>query len=510
MGKTHSRPNSEREPLRAARQITFPVRLTCPSRPSLNRSFEASVVYHVDTVLLDVLKQIEAVLALQHSEPAVRISAVSGFLKQRIALSQSNKQRLRMLQYRSITSYAEKAIRSQGVHCELEMDSVPAAASSGRLPLRTIASPNTTSPGRGRGAACKSQSASKPLQTANPRRSRASVKAFQKRMASLTVSGDAAYGFYDEVLADLDQRDAVRVSSTSKIDGGVEGQSWGGLSWRLRGVLLDWFLDLEHDLGLHSETVLAAVHYLDLYLSRRTISRHSLQLLGVTCAMLASKTYEVIPQPMSEWLYLSHDQYSRREMVQQERQLLAAIQWAVFQATPCNYAQPWLHILSLSPHSKSAHSAPTITSSHRMITDFVLRAAALTAHYLRTPSRVVAAAAIALSFLYLRRPDDPQSGRPVDGGESAPFRRWTASEQAPQLELLAAASGLDLRGEAVRATMEVAHDRVCQMVAARHDEPCSLFKAFTDSVAVEKRYGPRCAHLLDDLDIRHTLRPLRL
>lgn len=372
----------------------------------------------------------------------------------------------------------------------------------------------------------------------------------RRRLERLSCSTDSAYCHLDSMMGDLGQREQTRLRGmsghieqhqmakgqghSSSSSSGSGQAVWGGLTWRMREVLLDWFFDLERDLALHDETVFAAIHYLDLYLSRRTMRRRELQLLGVTCSMLASKTYEIIPQPMSEWLYLSHDQYARHQMVALERQLLDNIEWAVFQTTPCCYTLPWLQLLGLDKNTKDTKHTQTQSKLHgpsyRFVVDLAVRAAAMTMDYLHTPTSTVAAAAIALSFVYLRRHDDGHGNANGKGhvlGEStestlnrprAPsppqptsWRTASRADQAEPMAMLAAVSKLDLQGDAVAAMMAAMDQRICRLIADGDGDPavCALYKLFTDRVAVEKRYGPQCTDLLA-LHIPKRRRPLKL
>jgi len=492
MGKSSSRPQSERECSGTGSRLQLPVHLTCSSRPALNESMEVSVLYSADTVLYDVLKEIEDQIASKADGRGHRltIAGVSkrSFLRRSIALKELKENgTLRSLQNRSITNYSEKAIRSQGVHIEVEMD---------RMPLRTIQSPAAPKKlGSESGGAPKVDGA----------------KEVGRRLLELSESADSAYSHFLGVMVDSERREQRLLSA---VKGKASGRGYGGgLTWRMRSVLLDWFFDLQTDLKLHDETVFAAIHYLDLFLSRHSIGRRELQLLGVTATMIASKTYEIIPQPMSEWLYLSHDQYSRKQMVSLERQLLSSIEWAVFQVTPCCYVLPWLEIMGIGQHSP-----------HRFVIDLAVRAATMNTAYLEHPVSTTTAAAIALSFVYLRSDDGPrgeseQSRRNRVGAaknrEGVPSQKGaesaTTKTEQQQLAVLAAASRLDLRGKAVSAAMAAIDDRVCVLIKQGTEDPAvsALFKLFTDPAEIEKKYGPHGVDLLE-LNIPGRRRPLAL
>jgi len=538
MGKAQSRPQHDREPLREGHEITFPVNVECTSKPSLNRRFEVTVRYSVETVLYDVLKQIERRITSSKQQPSdrgkLKISAVTkrSFLRHRIDLNDSkdNKTRLRALQYRSITSYSEKAIRREGVHCEVQME---------RAPLRAIRSANG---GPNVSKSSKSRPLSSSSSSSNPNKPNRSgsgsttkhQEALRKRLETLKKTEESAYGLFDEIQNAHDQRDRDRLEMLRQKEtrDGVkvafkEGDlrrdndsAWGGLPWRLRDVLLDWFFDLQSDLNLHDETIFAALQYIDLHLVRRQMKQLDLQLLGVTACCLASKTYEIIPQPMSEWLYLSHDQYRREQMISLERQLLKSINWTVFQVTPICYVMPWLHVMGLDhgrttksankSHSKNKENACSEPEdeylSQRVLIHFLIRAGAMTSAYLSNAASVVAAAAITLSFVYLRRDEGDQSKRnnmniPKTKPSEHKWTMSTATKQAPLIAMLAAASKLDLRGNAVSKMMDAIHERVCRLLMEKTKDASisALYKSCTaGNDDIEKRFGPRAR----SLDIR--------
>ena len=73
----------------------------------------------------------------------------------------------------------------------------------------------------------------------------------------------------------------------------------------MRTILIDWMIELQENFELYHETLYLSVKLVDLYLSRKTISRENLQLLGATAMLIASK-FEVITDALSiRSLYIS-------------------------------------------------------------------------------------------------------------------------------------------------------------------------------------------------------------
>jgi cyclin A len=56
----------------------------------------------------------------------------------------------------------------------------------------------------------------------------------------------------------------------------------------MRGVLVDWLVEVAEEYKLVSDTLYFAVSYIDRFLSLNDLSRQKLQLLGVSSMLIAS------------------------------------------------------------------------------------------------------------------------------------------------------------------------------------------------------------------------------
>ena len=57
----------------------------------------------------------------------------------------------------------------------------------------------------------------------------------------------------------------------------------------MRGILIDWLVEVAEEYRLEAETLYLAVNYIDRFLSHVPVNRSKLQLVGVTCMLVASK-----------------------------------------------------------------------------------------------------------------------------------------------------------------------------------------------------------------------------
>eukprot|EP01052_Picozoa_sp_SAG31_P014463 SAG31_NODE_900_length_11140_cov_3.806086_3_plen_67_part_00 len=56
----------------------------------------------------------------------------------------------------------------------------------------------------------------------------------------------------------------------------------------MRGILVDWLVEVAEEYKLHTETLFLSVNYIDRYLSRNNVERGKLQLVGITAMLIAS------------------------------------------------------------------------------------------------------------------------------------------------------------------------------------------------------------------------------
>lgn len=64
---------------------------------------------------------------------------------------------------------------------------------------------------------------------------------------------------------------------------------------------------------------------MDRYLEKEQVSKLSLQLVGVTAALIASKYEEIYPPEIKDFSYITDNAYSREDIIRMEQKMLAAL-----------------------------------------------------------------------------------------------------------------------------------------------------------------------------------------
>lgn len=89
----------------------------------------------------------------------------------------------------------------------------------------------------------------------------------------------------------------------------------------MRSILVDWLVEVAQEYKLVSETLFLAVNYIDRFLSCEVAPRRKLQLVGITCMLVAAKYEEIYAPQIEDFCYITDNTYSREEVLAMEQQV---------------------------------------------------------------------------------------------------------------------------------------------------------------------------------------------
>ncbi|KAF3446591.1 hypothetical protein FNV43_RR11771 [Rhamnella rubrinervis] len=90
----------------------------------------------------------------------------------------------------------------------------------------------------------------------------------------------------------------------------------------MRGVLVDWLVEVAEEYKLLSDTLFLSIFYFDRFLSVNRLNRQRLQLLGVSSMLIASKYEEITPPHVENFCYITDNTYTKQEVVKMEADIL--------------------------------------------------------------------------------------------------------------------------------------------------------------------------------------------
>ncbi|KAK3020550.1 hypothetical protein RJ639_047462, partial [Escallonia herrerae] len=82
----------------------------------------------------------------------------------------------------------------------------------------------------------------------------------------------------------------------------------------MRGILVDWLVEVCEEYKLVPDTLYLTVYLIDLFLSEYYIERQKLQLLGITCMLIASKYEEICAPRIEEFCFITDNTYTKEEV----------------------------------------------------------------------------------------------------------------------------------------------------------------------------------------------------
>ncbi|XP_009110222.1 cyclin-B2-3 [Brassica rapa] len=99
------------------------------------------------------------------------------------------------------------------------------------------------------------------------------------------------------------------------------------LNERMRGILIDWLIEVHYKFELMEETLYLTVSVIDRFLAVHQIVRKKLQLVGVTALLLACKYEEVSVPVVDDLILISDKAYTRREVLDMEKLMANTLQF---------------------------------------------------------------------------------------------------------------------------------------------------------------------------------------
>lgn len=109
------------------------------------------------------------------------------------------------------------------------------------------------------------------------------------------------------------------------------------LAWKMRGILMDWLIQVHARFRLLPETLFLAVNVIDRFLSTRVVSLVRLQLVGITAMFIAAKYEEILAPSVTNFIYCSDSTYTEKDILDAEKYILRSIDYNLSYPNPINF-----------------------------------------------------------------------------------------------------------------------------------------------------------------------------
>ena len=109
------------------------------------------------------------------------------------------------------------------------------------------------------------------------------------------------------------------------------------LEWKMRGILVDWLIEVHTRFRLLPETLFLAVNIVDRFLSIKVVPLDKLQLVGITAMFIASKYEEVLSPHVGNFVHVADDGFTVDEVLSAERYTLQTLKYDLSYPNPMNF-----------------------------------------------------------------------------------------------------------------------------------------------------------------------------
>lgn len=116
----------------------------------------------------------------------------------------------------------------------------------------------------------------------------------------------------------------------------------------MRSILIDWLVEVSEEYKLNTETLYLAVNYTDRFLSQMSVLRGKLQLVGTASMYIAAKYEEISPPDVNEFVYITDDTYTKKQVLRMEHLLLKVLDFRMNTPTTNNFLTHYLRFLKIN------------------------------------------------------------------------------------------------------------------------------------------------------------------
>lgn len=115
---------------------------------------------------------------------------------------------------------------------------------------------------------------------------------------------------------------------------------------KMRGILIDWIVDVHLKFKLKPETLFLTVNLIDRYLEKVTILRSKLQLVGVSAMLIACKYEEIYAPEIKDFVYITDKAYTKEEILQMEGNILSVLEFSLTFTSSLIYLDRYANLLN--------------------------------------------------------------------------------------------------------------------------------------------------------------------
>ncbi|XP_019416507.1 PREDICTED: cyclin-A2-2-like [Lupinus angustifolius] len=171
------------------------------------------------------------------------------------------------------------------------------------------------------------------------------------------------------------------------------------ISPSMRAILIDWLVEVTEEYKLVPDTLYLTVNLIDRYLSTSLIQKQRLQLLGVTCMLIASKYEEICAPRVEEFCFITDNTYTREEVLKMEIEVLNLLNFKLSVPTTKTFLRRFIQA------AQSSYQVPRVELE--FLANYLAELTLVEYRFLKFLPSLVAASAVFLAKWTLNHSENP-------------------------------------------------------------------------------------------------------
>ncbi|KAL0724457.1 hypothetical protein Bca4012_039056 [Brassica carinata] len=167
----------------------------------------------------------------------------------------------------------------------------------------------------------------------------------------------------------------------------------------MRGILVDWLVEVSEEYTLVPDTLYLTVSLIDWFLHGNYIERQRLQLLGVTCMLIASKYEEIYAPRIEEFCFITDNTYTRDQVLEMESQVVKHFSFQIYTPTSKTFLRRFLRA------AQASHVMPSVEME--FLANYLTELTLIEYEFLKFLPSVIAASAVFLAKWTMNQSSHP-------------------------------------------------------------------------------------------------------
>ncbi|XP_073050942.1 cyclin-A2-4-like [Primulina eburnea] len=167
----------------------------------------------------------------------------------------------------------------------------------------------------------------------------------------------------------------------------------------MRGILVDWLVEVSEEYRLIPDTLYLTINLIDRFLSAINIEKQKLQLLGVTCMLIASKYEEICAPCVENFCFITDNTYTKGEVLKMEGLVLNHLGFQLSIPTTKKFLRRFIHAAQVS------YEIPSVELE--FLANYLAELTLVEYNFLKFLPSLIAASAVFLARWTLDQSDHP-------------------------------------------------------------------------------------------------------